>query len=386
MLPILFRSLQLNATLLRFTLSNTDCKMIRKLLFSSSMFSLLLFSACDAPKTVPATGNKAVVEQSLSKEQSKNAEQIINETNPSKTKPTRRDKVSLLLNWYPEAEHGGFYAAQVHGIFEEFGLEVEIRPGGKTTVVPQELALGRVQFGVANADDVLVARSQEVPLVALMAPIQNGPRCIMVRKDSGITNFSDLKNMKLQIDSSRPYVPFLKSKGFLSQGVEVVPYFGSVAQLVAEKGVGTQGYSFSEPFMARQQGVEVVELMMSEIGYNPYASLLVATETQVSQQSDVCKRMVQASVAGWRKYLESPKRANELILSKNKQGLEKNALDFGVEALKPLCIPVGTDDSAIGSMSTERWNALAETLSSLKIIDPSKASVEKAYTLRFLSR
>ena len=198
-------------------------------------------------------------------------------------------------------------------------------PVGRRRWFRQELEMGRVQFGVANADDVLMARSQNVPLVALMAPIQNGPRCIMVRKDSGITSFEDLKNMKLQIDSSRPYVPFLKSKGFLGQGVQIVPYFGSVAQLVSEKGVGAQGYSFSEPFMARQQGVEVVELMMSEIGYNPYCSLLVATESQVAKQDDVCKRMVQASVEGWKKYLQSPKESNEVILSKNKQGLEKNA-------------------------------------------------------------
>ncbi len=360
--------------------------MIFKRLFSWSIIGTLFFSACDVPKPAPGSGNKTVVEQSLNKDQSSTAAQVINETKPSSAKPLSREKVSLLLNWYPEAEHGGFYAAQVHGIYEKFGLEVEILPGGKTTLVPQQLALGRVPFGVANADDVLIARSQEVPLVALMAPIQNGPRCIMVRKDSGITTFAGLKNMKLQIDASRPYVPFLKSKGFLTQGIDVVPYFGSVAALVAEKGVGSQGYSFSEPFTARQQGVEVVELMMSEIGYNPYASLLVATENQVEKHGDVCKRMVQASIEGWKKYLESPKQSNDVILSKNKQGLEKNALEFGVEALKSLCIPMGTDDSVVGSMSAERWNALSETLASLKIIDPAKASVEKAYTLRFLSR
>ena len=355
------------------------------LLCSFVIFGLLLFSACDAPKVAPGPGNKSVVQQSLTKGQSENAAQIVGDAKQSSSKPTRSDKVSLLLNWYPEAEHGGFYAAQVHGIFEKYGLEVEIRPGGKQTLVPQELILGRVQFGVANADDVLIARSQDVPLVALMAPIQNGPRCIMVRKDSGITTFAGIKNMKLQIDSSRPYVPFLKSKGFLTEGVDVVPYFGSVAQLVAEKGVATQGYSFSEPFMARQEGVEVVELMMSEIGYNPYASLLIATENQVGKQSDVCKRMVQASIEGWKKYLESPKETNAVILSKNKQGIKENALEFGVVALKPLCIPTAEGDSAIGSMSAERWTILSETLASLKLIDAAKASVDKAYTLRFLN-
>ncbi len=355
-----------------------------RILFSLTVIGFIFASACDKPK--PASDGKSVVRQSLNKDQTESAAEVVAEANKTKPKPATKDKVSLLLNWYPEAEHGGFYAAQVHGIYDDFGLDVEIRPGGKTIVVAQELVLGRVQFGVANADDVLVARNQGVPMVALMAPIQNGPRCIMVRKDSGITSFAEIKNMKLQVDSSRPYVPFLKSKGFLSEGVEIVPYFGSVAQLIADKKVASQGYSFSEPFMARQQGVEVVELMMSEIGYNPYASLLVSIEDQIEKKSDVCNRMVQASVAGWKKYLESPNETNSLILSKNKQGLEKNALDFGVEALKPLCLPNGNAETELGGMTAERWQALSDTLVSLKIIDSAKASIEKAYTMRFLKR
>ena len=293
-------------------------------------------------------------------------------------------KVSMLLNWYPEAEHGGFYAAQVHGIYAKYGLDVEIRPGGKTTLVPQELTLGRIQFGVANADDVLIARSQDVPLVALMAPIQNGPRCIMVRKDSGISSFAEIKNMKLQIDKSRPYVPFLQSKGFLTEGVEIVPFFGTVDQLVAGPGVATQGYNFSEPFTAREKGIEVTELMMSDIGYNPYCSLLISTEAYVAGHNSICERMTRASMEGWKKYLQSPSESNAVILSKNKQGLEKNALEYGVEALKPLCLTSESgDDSNIGKMTAERWESLAETLASLKMIDATKAKVESAYTLKF---
>lgn len=353
-------------------------------------FILLLtfISACDVPRQVNNGSGKSSASQTMTPDQSEAAAKILNDSSGgksfSKDSASSKTKVALLLNWYPEAEHGGFYAAQVHGIYEKYGLEVEIRSGGKTTLVPQELTLGRIQFGVANADDVLIARSQEVPLVALMAPIQNGPRCIMVRKDSGISTFADIKNMKLQIDKSRPYVPFLKSKGFLTEGVEIVPFFGTVDQLVAGPGVATQGYNFSEPFMARQKGVEVTELMMSEIGYNPYCSLLVSTEDFMSKNEDVCKRMTQASIEGWKKYLASPSDTNEVILSKNKQGLEKNALEFGVEALKPLCFTsIKGDDSAIGTMTAERWNQLAETLSSLKMIDASKANVQKAYTLKF---
>ena len=296
----------------------------------------------------------------------------------AKDSKTALTKVTLLLNWYPEAEHGGFYAAKVHGIFEKYGLDVEIQPGGKTTVVPQTLTLGRAEFGVVNADDVLIARNQDAPIVALMAPIQNGPRCIMVRADSGIQSFEQLKNITLQIDSGRPYVPFLKSKGLLDDSVKLAPFFGSVAQLVAGPGYAAQGYSFSEPFMARQQGVEVHQLMMSEIGYNPYASLLVSTDSYVKNHSDISKQMVSACVEGWQKYLSDPKATNEVILAANKQGLTKEALEYGVEALKPLCYK-GDDMGQIGAMNLERWKQLADTLVELKLIDATKLDVQAAF-------
>jgi NitT/TauT family transport system substrate-binding protein len=298
--------------------------------------------------------------------------------------PGALTKVALLLNWYPEAEHGGFYAAKAHGIFEKHGLDVDIQPGGKTTVVAQYLTLGRVQFGVANADDVLMARNQDVPLVALMAPIQQGPRCILVRKDSGIQSFADLKNVTLQIDPNRPYVPFLKSKGLLDDSVKLAPYFGSVAQVASGPGYACQGYTFSEPFTAKQQGIEVNELMMSDIGYNPYASLLVTTNDYLKKHDDLCRRMTQASVEGWQKYLEDPTATNELILKANKEhSLTKETLDYGVEALKPLCI-AGNDASSVGKMSRERWVELSDTLVDLKLIDRAKVNVDASFHGDFL--
>ena len=46
------------------------------------------------------------------------------------SKLTAPVKVQLRLNWFPEAEHGGYYAALVHGFFEQQGLDVEILKGG----------------------------------------------------------------------------------------------------------------------------------------------------------------------------------------------------------------------------------------------------------------
>ncbi len=297
----------------------------------------------------------------------------------------RLQSVTLMLNWYPEAEHGGFYAAKEHGIFERYGLDVDIRPGGPNAPVAQELVVGRVQFAIGNADDVLLFRNEGVPVVALMAPIQNTPRCVLVRADSGVEQLSGLKGFVLQANVGRPFLDFMRSAGLL-EGVQVVPYGGSVAKLVTDKKTAIQAYSFSEPFMAKQQGVEVRSLMLSDVGYNPYASCLLANESYVKDHRDIVARMVVACREGWQHYLQHPEATNQAILAKNSQGMTAEALAFGVSELKPLCLPEGLAPEQLGQMSLPRWQQLVDQFIQLKLIDGSKVQADQVFDSSFLDR
>ena len=79
--------------------------------------------------------------------------------------------VVVQLNWYPESEHGGLYQAASDGTFVRDGLQVEIRPGGRASPVGAELQLGRCQFAMANADDVVLFREQGLDVVAVLAKL-----------------------------------------------------------------------------------------------------------------------------------------------------------------------------------------------------------------------
>ena len=103
--------------------------------------------------------------------------------------------IAVQLNWYPEAEHGGVYQAEVEGIYRDAGLKVDIRPGGRATPVAPELELERVQFAFANADDVVIYRRQGLDVVAIAATMQNSPRCILVQEASTVKTFDDLKGV-----------------------------------------------------------------------------------------------------------------------------------------------------------------------------------------------
>ncbi len=177
------------------------------------------------------------------------------------TDPTLTE-VTLQLNWFPEVEHGGYYAALVHGFYKEAGLRVKIVPGGPETPVVQQVARRSVTFGVVNADYVLFGRAQQAPVVAVMAPLQTSPRCLIVHADSNIREFSELKNMTIAMSSSNAFSQYLQYKLPL-KNVKIVPYPGNVAQFLLNKNYAQQGYVFSEPFVARKEGADPRVLMLS---------------------------------------------------------------------------------------------------------------------------
>ncbi|RMF40568.1 MAG: ABC transporter permease [Planctomycetota bacterium] len=290
---------------------------------------------------------------------------------------------TMMLNWFPEAEHGGFYAAELLGFCRERGLELEIRPGGPAAPVAQELVTGRIEFAVANADDVLLYRQQGAPVVALLAAMQESPRCILVHEESGVESLQELRGLTLQAGAGRPYLLFLQARGLLD-GVQVVPYSG-VARFVADPRSAMQGYTFSEPFLAQQAGAHVRVLKVAELGFNPYASCLITTERMIASQPELVQAMVDACRRGWLAYLDDPQATNLHILKLNEQGMTLDALTFGARELRNLCLPEGMPREQFGRMTRQRWQTLIDQFAELKLVDPQKVAVDSVFDTRFIA-
>ncbi|TWU47193.1 NMT1/THI5 like protein [Rubripirellula tenax] len=293
------------------------------------------------------------------------------------------DKVAVQLNWYPEAEHGGVYQAWADGTYKSAGLTVDVRPGGRATPVAPELQLGRVQFAMANADDVVLFRREGMDIVAVLAVLQNSPRCILVREDSGVEDFKGLAGMTLQRQAGRMFLEFMRSKGFLDKVTEV-PYHGSVSSMIADPKIAIQAYSFAEPLLAREQGVEVRTLMVSELGWNPYSSVLITSGKLIREQPELVRTFVKATQQGWANYLADSKLGNEAILSANEHGMTQEALDFGSKELTPLALPEGMAIDQIGAMSQARWKTLVDQMDALDPGAAGKVKAEDCFTDQFL--
>lgn len=198
-------------------------------------------------------------------------------------------KVTLQLNWYPEAEHGGFYAAKVNGYYEAEGLDVEIVAGGADVPVTQRVATGQVDFGVENADQVLLMRAQEADIVAVMAPMQTSPRCLVVHESDKVTSFGDLAGFTIAMNQGEPFAQFLLQNA-LPADVEVVPYGGGVTHFLRGPKNAQQGYSFSEPFIAARSVTAISSIASCDSPSLLSRSSLMASESlALSRSSRSCR-------------------------------------------------------------------------------------------------
>lgn len=156
--------------------------------------------------------------------------------------------VRLQLNWLPDAQFGGYYAALLGGDYERLGLDVEIIIGGPDAAVLPKLAMNRADFGLGNADQLLLANQEGADVVAVFAVMQHNPRCILVHESAGIDSFEQLRNVTLAMGEGNAFAQFLKSNLELD-GVRIVSYAGNVAKFMVDQQFAQQGYVFSEPIM-----------------------------------------------------------------------------------------------------------------------------------------
>jgi len=278
--------------------------------------------------------------------------------------------VKLALDWVPEPEFGGFYAARESGAFARHGLAAEIQGGGAGVPVVQMVATGRADFGTVGADELITARARGADVVALFAVFQTSPQGIMVHASRQLTKLEDaFHSGTLALETGLAYAAFLKKK-FAWNGVKVVPYDGGVAHFLADPSFGQQCYVTSEPLAARQKGSDPQVFLIADAGFNPYGTVVITRRELLRDRPELAKDFVLSVREGWQNYLDHPEATNA-VLGKLNSSLDQATLAQVVEAQKPLIEPAGVTAQNLGQMQKARWQTLAEQLVDLKIIDKS---------------
>jgi NitT/TauT family transport system substrate-binding protein len=291
-------------------------------------------------------------------------------------------KVRLMTDWYPQPEHGGFYQALLKGWYREAGLDVEIVPGGPNAFAIQRVATKAGDFGMGSTDDVILANERGIPMVAVGATMQHDPQGILIHEGSAVRGFPDLEGRTLALTPGTAWFPYLVKKYGLKKVREVAhPY--SVGPFVRDTNALQQCFVTSEPFFAAQAGVKTRVLLIQESGYDPYRVFFTRAEL-VREKPEMVKAFVQASIRGWKSYLEDPAAVHAEIRRRNPE-LTPEKMDYSLKALKDGAFVTGdpAKGEAAGRMVSARWQFQYDTLRDLGVTR-GRSPLESAWTDRFI--
>ena len=179
--------------------------------------------------------------------------------------PGELTPVSLQLQWAPQAQFGGYFAAKEQGYFEAAGLDVTILDGGPT-VVPQQVgsAPDGPEFTISWVPKVLEAREAGSDLVNIAQIFQRSGTLSVSWKESNITSPADFAGKKIGVwDFGNEYeVTAGAKKAGLEQGTD----YEKVIQ------------PFDMTLLLSKQ-IDVAEAMI----YNEYAQVLEATNPETGE-------------------------------------------------------------------------------------------------------
>lgn len=281
---------------------------------------------------------------------------------------TAADKVRLALNWKPEPQFGGFYAAELAETLKSANIDLEVIPGGSGTPTIQMIDNGRAEFGIVSADELVKLRAKGGDVVALFAVFQTNPQGIMTHEARGLKSLKELLESPGTIawQAGLPYVTHFKRTFDLSK-LRQVPYTGGLPFLNAPD-FAQQCFVISEPILARQQGHKVTTFLIADSGYNPYTTVLITRGATLREKPELVAAVTRATIAGWTAYLKDPAPANDLMRKLNPT-MDARTFAESAEAQKPLIVTDETAKNGLGSMTTDRWKTLISQLKTYREID-----------------
>jgi len=278
------------------------------------------------------------------------------------------DTIHLQLRWKHQFQFAGYYAALEKGFYQDEGLQVVLHAGAPDRQPVSEVLAGRARYAEGNSE-VLLARLQGKPLVALAAIFQHSPSVLLALRKSGIVSPRDLvgkKAMFMNGMNDADFMTMLHNEDIARDQLTILPSSYNVEDLIAGRVDAFNSYLTNEPFFLKQRGIEytVINPINSRVDF--YSDILFTTEDELRNNPRRVEAMRRATLKGWRYALEHPDEIIELLISKYQVPKTRAHLAFEAQAMRPLILP---DLIPIGNMNPERWKHMADTFALTGMIE-----------------
>jgi putative hydroxymethylpyrimidine transport system substrate-binding protein len=292
------------------------------------------------------------------------------------------ERVDLVLDFFPNADHAGLYAAIGTGAFEDAGLDVRPQTPSDPAAPLRLLAAGKADLAISYEPEVLLARDHGAKVVAIGAIVQKPLTSLISLGEKGVKDPASLAGKKVGtagIPYQSAYLKAILDKAGVDPAdvEEVNVGFNLVPAMLSKRVDATLGafWNYEGVQLERSKRKPNV-LRMEQLGVPTYNELVVvAREEDARNRGAMLRRFMLALGRGHEALAEDIAVGVDPLLKANRD-LDRGLQEASVRATLPVFLPQGSDHG-FGWMEEREWAAYGRWMADNGLLkqreDPTRA-------------
>ena len=280
--------------------------------------------------------------------------------------------ITFCLDWTPNTNHTGVYAAQALGYYEEAGLDVQIVQPPENGAVLM-CAAGQAEFAVDAQDTMAASLDLDEPLevTAVAAILQHNTSGIISRAGDGIDSPKGLEGKVYSTWESPIELAMIRycmeQEGADFEQVKLIPndITDEPAALAANQTDAVWVFYGWSGVNAEIEGVDCDYWNFSDISpeLDYYTPVILANNKFLEESPETAKAFLEATAKGYKYAIEHPQEAADMLIAGDTTGSLTGSEELVYASQEWLSGQYIADASQWGVFDEERWNAFYGWLS-----------------------
>lgn len=212
-------------------------------------------------------------------------------------------KLSVILDWFPNPDHAPLIVAKQQGFFKEQGLDVKLIGPADPNDPPKLVAADKADIAITYEPEFMQQVDQGLPLIRIGSLIDKPLNCLVTLKDSGIKSIADLKGKRIGAThgglSSIMLKEMLARRGLSTNDIEVINVRYNLSQALLSQSVDavTGMMRNIEVPMLELNNHQVTTFFPEENGIPTYSELIFVTNIDKKDDPRIPKFLLALSKA-----------------------------------------------------------------------------------------
>jgi putative hydroxymethylpyrimidine transport system substrate-binding protein len=296
---------------------------------------------------------------------------------------------TVMLDFYPNADHASLYSAIAHGDFRAVGLDVRPQAPSDPSAPLKLLAAGKVDMAISYEPELLSARDEGLKLVSIGALVQRPLTSIIALPSSHVRKVADLAH-KTVGTAGIPYQAAELKTAVQAAGAdpasvkEVNVGFNLVPAMLSGKVAATLGGFWNvEGLQLQKLRKHPLIIPVDQAGVPTYDELvLVVREDEAHKRGQNLRAFLAALTRGQREVRGDPAAAAALVVKAN-PSLEAKLQVATIEKTLPATVPAQAG-RPYGWQSPTAWASFAGWMFSHHLLEHDPAAELQPFTNEFL--